>query len=489
VVLPHTPQLALVLSLGLALACTKPDPEPDASAATPIQPQTPEPSTPAAPTPTPSEAPATPAPAEPAAPVAEPLPPVPSGPTPIRPIAGVVEWKVVEGVNTITGFRPFVIGLMAECGADNCKLRDDNGVEPDATEIGFGDEIWGIWRSDAWRVTIDAEMEDEQEEERNPDMIVTTRYERLRGSKFVKQYETVEGVDPNSYDAAEEEGTFGQETFRKGWAGGLLVLEKSKFLRVPDSAGPAITLTPPADMAAFFEAESGAMVLVRVDSLEDPKQFSLHGPCAGCSERVLQLPAGAPGGPRWMWDFPLDVARGGDALTIVAVATIGNDDDAEERAFLIHYDPPGVWHFEALQQEIEGEVSELDAPELLWPDTKGGIWLELQSSLYYRSVDGLWFEVDSPGELGHANRLKPRELLALAKAPDGTTILHATRGVPKPAPPESEEAEVPEAAPTPEGTPAPAPTPMPMPEGTPTPTPTPAPPAPEPAPTPAPAPA
>lgn len=470
-------RVVLVSLTGLALACSKAEPAPEPSPAAHSQPHAVEP------------APPTPAPVK-LVPVTktiepEPLPPVPTEPSMIRPSPGVVEWKLLEGVTTITAFEPFVIGLLAECGDANCKLLDDNRVEPDETELPR-EKVWGIWRSDAWIVTTDEEMEDEDPDDRNPDLILTTTYARLRGSKFVKQHEISVGVDPNSYDAEQVAETWGRQTERKGWAGGFIVFEGDKFERVPESAGPAITTPVPLDMAAFFEAASGAFVFVTVDSLEDPKQFALRGTCAGCGERVLKLPAGPPEGPRWMWDFPLDVSRGGDALSIVAVATIGNDDEAEERAFLIHYDPPGVWSFEALQREDEGSVIEFDAPELLWPDTKGGLWIELDGGLFHRTVEGQWFEVEAPGDIAYANRLKPREFLALGKTPEGTMTVHATRGVPKPAPPERDEAIAPEVAPVPVPTPEPVPVPEPTPEAAPTPTPTPAPvPAPEGTPAPA----
>lgn len=465
---------------SIALACRAAEPSPEASPNAQSQPLAVEPAKPEQ-APIKAEPIAKPE-VEPKVEPVEPLPPVPTEASMIRPIPGVVEWRKLEGVTTITDFHPFVIGLLAECGGTNCKLLDDNRVEPDEVELP-SEKVWGIWRSDAWVVTTDEEMDDEDPDERSPSLIVTTSYRRLRGGKFVEQYETRFDVDPNSWEMEQEANTFGRQTERKGWAGGFIVYDEKKFKRVPESSGPAITTPVPTDMAAFFEAESGAFFLVRVDSLDKPQKFTVHAPCPGCDERVLELPTGTDG-QRWLWDFPLDVSRGGDALTILAVATIGDEDDAQERAFLIHYDPPGRWTFEALRSESEGELVEFGAPELLWPDTKGGLWVELGSGLYHRRADGQWFEIDPPGYTAFANRLKPREFLALGSDADGTTTVYATRGVPTPAPPEA-EAET-DAVPEPTPTPAPEGAPAPTPEGAPVPEPAPTP---APAPSPAPAPA
>ena len=44
--------------------------------------------------------------------------------------------------------------------------------------------------------------------------------------------------------------------------------------------------------------------------------------------------------------------------------------------------------------------------------------VELDDELYYRNAKGKWFVVEVPGATAYANRLKPREFLALVEEGD-----------------------------------------------------------------------
>ncbi|MCA9696918.1 MAG: hypothetical protein KC431_05285, partial [Myxococcales bacterium] len=349
---------------------------------------------------------------------------------------GVVTWNELPGVTTITDFRPFVFGLLADCGEVTCKLRDDNQVIEDPIDLPSG-AIWGTWRSDAWIVTVEDEEGPEPEDPRDGMQIrVTTEYKRWRRNDFVLQEREVNDFGADSYYGPDGEGYFAGESFRKGWAGGMLLYERGSFRRLPADGPPAPTVAPPTDMCAFFEAESGAMFFVTVDNFESPKKFTLHPPCAaeGCKAAPLELPTGSSDAP-WIWNFHLDVPRGGDAMSFLAHAAAASDEyEDDSQGFIIHYDVSadgvGSWVVEALRLEVDGEVTEIEGTSQLWPDTRGGIWVELDDELYYRSAKGKWFVVEVPGATAYANRLKPREFLALVEEGDATKVL-ATRDAPK----------------------------------------------------------
>jgi hypothetical protein len=236
--------------------------------------------------------------------------------------------------------------------------------------------------------------------------------------------------------------------FRKGWAGGMLVYNGG-FKRLPESGPPVAAVFKPAYMREFFETESGALMFATAREMSG--ELVMHSPCASvdCNQQLFNPKITA----KSYWDFPLDVARGGDSMTIVVVKD-------EEQVYLLHYDAaepgqPGRWSFELLPEDE-------DEPEAIWPDTRGGVWIAVGDGLWYRNKAGRWFDVALPGKaIDFANRLKPRELLALVEGEQGNRVF-ATRGPVKAAPATTPEpATAPEPAPAVTPEPAPAPTPEP----------------------------
>ncbi len=369
----------------------------------------------------------------------------------IEPKIGVTDWKELPGLSDIQGFYPFVIGVLADCGPNGesrCKLYDDGRLEVDDVEL--GGQIWGIWRSDAWRVEFDTRDKEAADPRAGIQMWEVMRIQRWRGSEFKTQWSSETEVDPNGYfDEAEARHARGERPmqdilFRKGWAGGMLVHDGS-FKRLPESQGPAPRqVTPPENMLEFFEAESGALFTVAPES-GGTKSGSLvvYPPCSEglCRAQAFVLPPATAADPDpdsdepqvSGWDFPLDAARGGDSLTILVV------DQATANAYLLHYDvapgagtepsKPGRWSFDALPADAP-------VPEVIWPDTRGGLWVEVSDALWYRDASGQWFEVGMPAgiSLDFANRLKPRELLALVEV-EGQRKVFATVGPVRAAPP------------------------------------------------------
>jgi hypothetical protein len=387
-----------------------------------------------APTPEPAPAPE-PAPEPEVEPAPEPEPPPPPPPPPpehaevIEPEPGIVEWTELPGLSEVAGFHPFVIGVLAKCGPSGhewCKLYDDGRLEVTPVDIGR-EKIWGVWRSDAWRVDLDTREFETDDERASIGMTEIVKVERWRGDAFHTQGRYESEVDPNGY----YEGGVRTEpaiVFRKGWAGGMLVYDGG-WRRLPESGPPAPMGTPPSALLELFEAESGALFFVAGDHFNG--KLAVHGPCpTGACPQAFALPQLEQ---LSYWDFPLDVARGGDSMTIVV--------SKDEEAYLLHYDAPGDapgddapepgqagrWRFEALPSS-EG------VPEAIWPDLRGGVWIAVGERLWYRNKAGRWFDVALPGEaVDFANRLKPREFLALVEGEQGNRVF-ATRGAVKPAP-------------------------------------------------------
>ncbi|MGB1016385.1 MAG: hypothetical protein ACPG4T_19765, partial [Nannocystaceae bacterium] len=319
----------------------------------------------------------------------------------------------------------------------------------ESTDVDLGnDPVWGIWRHDAWRVEFDTreeEDEDPDEDARSAyslyELVEVKRWRRDR-FKTIKRLEAE--VDVETYHNGFEDREERAYTFRKGWAGGVLLLDGKNFTRYPTSGPP-----PPPSLPAylrfrvvdFFETKSGALFTV---TLEDGAPV-VRAPCPSlqpCDDRAFVLPKASEGEERIPWDFPLDVARGTDSLTILVTA-------GDDEAYLLHYDappsadsptvpangesenpvvepsPPGAWTFEALPPEIW-------EPTVLWPDRRGGVFVKAetryQSALWYRNAKGQWLDVALPGEAeDFANRTKPREFLVLVDEDDGGHLF-ATRG-------------------------------------------------------------
>lgn len=440
---------SLVAAAALTqLACTAHE-QPAPEQAAPAQEKAPEPEPEKAPEPEPAPPPVE-TPPEP-----EPQPPPPPPPehaTVIEPEPGVTEWTELPGLSAITGFHPFVIGVLAECDAGQwCKLYDDGRLEPTTVNLGY-ERVWGIWRSDAWRVDIDTREFETDDDRASIGMTEVVTFERWRGDSFQKQGRFEGEVDLNGY--LDDEGRRNEPTtmFRKGWAGGMLVYDGG-FKRLPESGPPVAVVFKPANMREFFETESGALMFATGGS---SGELIMHSPCASvsCNHQPFNPKITA----KSYWDFPLDVSRGGDSMTIVVVKD-------EEQVYLLHYDSdepgqPGRWSFELLPGDE-------DVPDAIWPDTRGGVWIAVGDGLWYRNKAGRWFDVALPGKaIDFANRLKPREFLALVEGEQGNRVF-ATRGPVKAAPagtaaPAVEPAASPEPAAAPE--PAVAPTPATTPE-------------------------
>jgi hypothetical protein len=414
--------LLLCWSLMLALACTRryePAPETEVEVA-------PEPErapTPIVPT------------LEPEPPPPPPPPPPPIEPTTIAPEDGHVQWRELPGFESITSLQPLVLGLLAQSGYTNYKLSKDGLLEQIDVEIpgvyaddstisdeaeinvrvpgGFPDSdsdsrIWGEWRSDAWYVELSfTDHEGWDEDERGGvEWSTSFKIKRLRSTEWVTQ--KLLGV----YQQADR----GQQ-LRKGWAEGFIVYDRGRFHRLPESAKtPAPTRGMIGELGAvldFFEARSGLLVL----AYKDGRGLWIQPRCDDpecVRTRAHKLPEGG-------WDFQLDVPRGRDGLSIVADA-VGQGD---KPIALLHFDRLADGS-DRVSLEFLPEVS--DAPDAIWPDKHGGLWMWLGHRLGHRDPSGRWFHVAlPPGCEGRAHfgamRLVPREFVLLCVDEGGAASL------------------------------------------------------------------
>lgn len=360
------------------------------------------------------------APVTPSPELARPQPPAPTpapAPLPARgtiddPAPGIAKWEERPGLSEIQGFHPLVMGVLAECGPDGgkwCELGRDDRLTPSKMLTPDEQDIVGIWPSDAWRV----EREEGEAEMEDPSglyaMWVFVDFQRWNTKRFARKKRIEVELDAHSEMAGNP-----SAVSRKGWAGGMLLLDGFLVHHIPATTGP-VKLS--GDVWDVFEAESGRMLLV-VHHGNHRLTVEPHCPGKSCvGGPVLEL-QGETRSPD-PWDFPLDVPRGGDSLTIVAEHDAG--------PYLLHYDAPAKGASATFHRE---EVPVRVSTSMLWPDAHGGLWLETDDALAYRDASGRWLEVTPPTgtPIGCANRLEPRELLVVVRDASGATRVYATSG-------------------------------------------------------------
>jgi hypothetical protein len=348
--------------------------------------------------------------------VAPPAPepePEPARGTLARAEPGVATWEERPDLAGVAAFYPIPIGVLALCDSDAgrwCELGRD-GRPVTSKHVPGDEDVVGSWPSDAWQIRREDDesaMEDPSEEYAT---WTTVTFDRWDGRRFARKGRFKIDLDP--HDAMDETPSVGT---RKGWAGGMLLLDYSTVRHVPGSAKPSKL---PGEVWDLFEAESGRMLLV---THQGNRRLTVDPFCpkAPCAEPGFELQEETTSTD--LWTFPLDVARGGSSLTIVA--------EHPEETYLLHYDAPaskGSFRLEVLPAAV--------STSMMWPDAHGGVWLEAETALWYRDASGRWLEVTPPGRtvLGCANRAEPRELLVLVEDEKGENHVHATKGPATPA--------------------------------------------------------
>ena len=346
-----------------------------------------------------------------------PEPPPPLEETSIVPLPATTKWRELPGMESIVDFRPFVFGVLAICGpeelADICKLKDDDTLEMTPVEFPEQDHLTeeypvdspvmtGNWRSDAWIVGREARnivVSEDPEDRGSVDFDTMLVLRKLRTDEWY----------PSPIGDKKRVPEKGQ-LIRKGWAGGMLVWDADHFIRVPaDSEPPAPTrgATKEGRLDDFFEAQSGRLYTV-VDAVDTT---FVQGPCSS-PECVIANAVVLPPG---VWNFGIDIPRGENSISVI----VRHHLPTEERTvdYLLHFDTAiagGRWSLDRWPTSDRQPV-----PTMLWPDTRGGMWVEATDALWYRDERGQWFDVALPFEvqpddtIHFANRMKPREFLVL----------------------------------------------------------------------------
>lgn len=336
----------------------------------------------------------------------------------VKPKPGATPWVERPGLSEIHAFHPFVIGVLAECGPDGgrwCELGADGRLVP--SKVGHPDDedgIVGSWPSDAWRVRTE-----EGDGDLPHEAWVSVELLRWNGRRFAREPRIKLDIDPMAEQAGVPRVVVG-----KHWAGGMLLYDGGVVRRIPAPTTPGVKVSH--DVHGVLGTAAGGLLLW---TYEGDNQMAMQPPCAAasCKAQAFALPRVSTSDPSARWSLQLGVPRGGDAMTMV----VEQDGDP----YLLHYDAPmgepagegggegGTWVLEALP------ILRVDA-SMLWPDGRGGVWLEADPMLWYRDAGGEWFEVaPPPGEpLGYANRAQPRELLALVRRKGETYGVFATAG-------------------------------------------------------------
>lgn len=335
---------------------------------------------------------------------------------------------------------PFTHGVLADCTPADapdpprwCELTSDGRLVRSKIADPEADDLVGTWPSDAWRVSIEEEEGDGDDEESH-EMWGLVKLERWSGRRFTKELrEKLEG------DALSVLAGSPLVVVRKAATGGMLLLHGPELRHVPATGTPTRVKGDPRDV---LESDAGGLFLVLSASFGgDPSLVRPPCPAEPCAGQDFALPN--PKGSVHAWEIPLYVARGGHSISIIG--------EADDGSYLLHYDAPSGaparWQF-------EGAPSELDV-RTMWPDADGGLWMLAAGTLWHRDATGTWLEVSPPKgrAIAGANRLDPRELLVLVADEAGSNSVYATRGpvtatAPGPSPEPAPTAPAPTAPPS-----------------------------------------
>jgi hypothetical protein len=173
------------------------------------------------------------------------------------------------------------------------------------------------------------------------------------------------------YKGAEQ---FPEVEVRKGWKGGLLVVEYDEFVRLAGGvADPKPAVFKGDRISTFVETRAGE--IYTISGTDDALYVQRDCQDQACIDANA---APLPFGPSW--SFAIQVPRQRHSVSLTA--TRGGDMSKE---FLLHYEKGG-WKLETMPALARG----------LWPSKDGGLWALLGSELWHRDPDGGWRNIAVP---------------------------------------------------------------------------------------------
>jgi hypothetical protein len=346
-------------------AASETEPQAEPHAAIEAAPKQPEPAIePTAPEPT------TPEPAPP--PVVEPAPAVPvePGTVPIAEVAPTkvtAPWRELASPSEPLTFIYLAGGVLARSPSGYHDLAEDGSlvlrseIEPPSQPD--NPRLLGYWPTDVWDVR-----------RKEYTLLVDPRGDEyfataLRVSKLRENYRWV----VQKFQGDEE---FQEVEIRKGWKGGLLVLENDELVRLAGGAAdPESGLFKGDILSTFVETRSGEIYTISQTGDALWVQRDCQDEDQACVDaNAKQLPFGPN------WSFAIQVPRQRHSVTLTA--TCGGDMTKE---FLLHYEKGG-WKLETMPALTRG----------LWPSKDGGLWVLLDSALWHRDPDGGWRNIAVP---------------------------------------------------------------------------------------------
>jgi hypothetical protein len=399
-------------------ACEQREPQADPQTASQAEPQPAIEATPQQPEPTIAPTAPEPAPSEPEPPpVVEPPPAVPvePGTVPIAEVAPTkfrAPWRELASPSEPLTFIYLAGGVLARSPSGYHDLAADGSLvlrsEIEPPSMPDNPRLLGYWPTDVWDVHWQEFT-----------MLVDPRGDEymtpaLRVSKLRDNHRWV----VQKYQGDEQ---FREVEIRKGWKGGLLVVDYDELRLVRLAGGvadPELGLFKSDMLSTFVETRSGEIYTIS----EEDGALYVQRDCqdeACVDANAKALPFGTN------WSFAIQVPRHRHSVSLTA--TCGGDMSKE---FLLHYEKGG-WKLETMPALARG----------LWPSKDGGLWALLGSELWHRDPDGGWRNIAVPEgaqSISAAMLLDQSELWIAALVGDQPKVFstHANAQDPPPAAPE-----------------------------------------------------
>lgn len=311
--------------------------------------------------------------------------------TPIEPAATSVRWRELGTYDHELALVPVASGVVARSSLGVYELDDDDTLVLRPGLVLPETPLLGRWPRDVW--TVAAKPAAPGPEGQPQFSYQVQRLDRER--RWV----------PVAYDG-QQTWTGEAQTVRKGWLTGLLVRDGSTFTRLGSrKPAPKAGMRMGKQVVDAFESAGGNLYTVSVRATGVYVQ-SHCGNLDCVNENAKKLPFGSE------WSFSTPVPRERKSLSMVASVNY----EGTTAHHLLHYGI-GNWRLESL----------VFPPTQLWPGPDGGLWLESQGKLLYRSPDSTWHDVALPEGTGEFSVAMHEDELLLATSAGGKTRVFAVQ--------------------------------------------------------------
>lgn len=315
--------------------------------------------------------------------------------TTVEPEPRTVAWTAVATTAPDLELVYLATGALARVDSRLFTIADDG------TLISHGDlelpakQVVGDWPDDAWAIesVLDTPAPDGTPQ-------VAHRIWRYEDGQWAAK----------TYKRSERWVGSGLE-LRRSWHSGLMVRDGSQILRVDSKLGPPrVGPRMGKIVLAIVESRSGQL---RTLSLRTTGVYAqIQCPDFDCvTANAVKLPVGSD------WEFPMQVARGHDAITVYGRVADGR----WTGHFLLHHGSRD-WTLESLPAEPDG----------MWASEAGGLWVLVGDALWHRDPRGGWVSVALPTGVDDATAamVDGGRSLWIAATVDGVGKLYTTAADP-----------------------------------------------------------